>query len=284
MNDISLIGVDLGGTTVSTGRIAEGKIVNHHICNISAEKSEETVLAELQAAIEQVITDKDAGIGIGVPGIVDVEKGIVFDVQNIPSWKEVYLKKRLENRFKVPVNINNDANCFVVGEKYFGKFKSFDNIVGLTIGTGLGAGLIINGHLYSGSNCGAGEIGEVPYKEHIMEYYCSGQFFKNIIGIEGKELFARAQNGSEKAKNAFAEFGYYLGDAIKTSLALFDPQAIVLGGSVSNAYHLFKETMFERVRTFPFQRSRQNLMIKKSELKHPAILGAAALYFDQMGN
>ncbi len=279
---MSLIGVDLGGTTVTAGRVVNGEIVIQNTNPISAEKSKDIILNELESTIDQVISDDVVGIGIGVPSIVDVEKGIVYDVQNIPSWKEVHLKERLQNRFKIPVFINNDANCFVIGEKYFGKFKNFDDIVGLTLGTGLGAGIILNGQLYSGKNCGAGEIGEVPYKEEIFEYYCSGQFFKNVIGVEGKKLYAQAINGSIEAKNAFAEFGYYVGDAINTCLALLDPQVVVLGGSVSKSFDLFKDTMNERVKTFSFQTSQQNLLIEKSEMENSAIFGAASLFLDQI--
>src|SRR5690606_24955530 len=112
-----------------------------------------------------------------VPSVVDVDKGIVYDVQNIPSWKEVPLKAIMEERYGVPVQVNNDANCFALGEKYFGQGRDSKAFIGLTLGTGLGAGIILNDKLYAGPNCGAGEFGMVPYLDYHYEYYASGQFF-----------------------------------------------------------------------------------------------------------
>ncbi|MBC8491251.1 MAG: ROK family protein, partial [Candidatus Marinimicrobia bacterium] len=177
MLDKTIIGVDLGGTKIQVGRIRQNKIEQEFYRPISADEEEEIVLTEVIEAIEQVYTKDVDSIGVGVPGIVDVERGIVYDIVNIPSWKEVFLKDRLEARFDCPVYVNNDANCFVLGEKYFGKARSFANIVGITLGTGFGAGIIINNHLYVGKNCGAGEFGMVSYNDRNYEYYCSSQFF-----------------------------------------------------------------------------------------------------------
>ena len=125
------------------------------------------------STIEEVFDSAVSGIGVGVPSIVDVEKGIVYDVQNIPSWKEVHLKQLLEERFQVPVFINNDANCFAIGEKHFGKGKDHENMIGLIVGTGMAGGIIIKNQLYNGYNCGSGEFGMIPYLEHNYEYYSS---------------------------------------------------------------------------------------------------------------
>ena len=124
-----------------------------------------------------------------------LKRGVVYDVQNIPSFKEVDLKRILEEEFKIPTYINNDANCFIVGEKYFGAGRDYKNIVGLIIGTGLGAGLYTNGKLYCGTNCGAGEFGMLPYKDGIYEDYCSGKYFSNGLKTTGKEIFYRAEKG-----------------------------------------------------------------------------------------
>lgn len=122
-----------------------------------------------------------AGIGVGVPSVVDSEEGIVYNVANIPSWAEVPLKRLLQERFSVPVYINNDSNCFALGVKLFGEGRKYRNLVGMTIGTGVGTGIIINGELYSGQNTGAGEIGSLPYLSHDFEHYCSSGFLSDII-------------------------------------------------------------------------------------------------------
>ncbi|MGB5895303.1 MAG: ROK family protein, partial [Ignavibacteriaceae bacterium] len=193
---------------------------------------------------------------------------------------EIHLKDILEEQFGIPVYVNNDANCFTVGEKYFGIGKRFSNIVGMTMGTGLGAGIIINNRLYSGMNCGAGEFGSIPYKDQMFEYYCSGQFFEKVHGTKGHILFEEARNSDINALNIFGEFGYHLGNAIKTILFSVDPEAIILGGSVSRAYPYFREAMWACVNKFPYKHSLKNLVIEVTTQPNISILGAAALYYE----
>ena len=276
----TIIGVDLGGTKVSAGRVEKKRIVKHLSSDIAGEGSEKEVFETIIQTIEALFVPDVAGIGVGVPSLVDVEKGIVYEVQNIPSWKKVPLKEMLETQFRRPVYVNNDANCFAVGEKYFGKGKKYRNFVGLTIGTGMGAGVIIENRLYCGANCGAGEFGSVPYKDAVLEYYSSGQFFKGIHKIKGDEVFARAQRGDRTALKIFEEFGIHLGDALMIIMLAVDPEAIIIGGSVSRAFTFFEKSMRERMKTFPYQHAVERLRIEKSDEPQIAILGAAALCYD----
>ncbi len=280
MDEKSIIGVDLGGTSVSSGLIKNNKIEKSFSLNISAGQSEQDVLNELIQAIEEVYNGNVAGIGIGVPSLVDIEKGIVYSVQNIPSWQEVHLKEILENHFGIPVYINNDANCFAVGVKYFGIGKKFKNIVGLTIGTGMGSGVIIDEELYSGINCGTGEFGMIPYLDHTYEYYCSGQFFKKEFEISGSDLYYMAIRGDKSAISMFEIFGSHLGKAINTILYTVDPEIVILGGSVSKAYKFFKTPMQQEIDTFGFQHILKRFTVKVNQIPNITVLGAAALYLD----
>lgn len=280
MTSESIIGVDLGGTKVSIGRVERNRIVTHFSSAITTDGEEKQIVKEVVEAIERVFEKKVAGIGIGVPSVVDVEKGIIYNVQNIPSWKEVPLKGILESHFRKPTYVNNDANCFAVGEKHFGKGKKYRNLVGVTLGTGLGAGIIIDNRLYSGVNCGAGEFGSIPYRDHIIEHYCSGQFFINEHGVKGQIVRERAKRGDKKSLKTFEEFGVHLGEAIKTILFAVDPEAIILGGSVCRSYSFFQRTMWESIKTFPYRKTVDRLVLERSEQKHIAVLGAAALYYD----
>lgn len=280
MSEGTVIGVDLGGTKIGIGRVEKGRIVRHVSAAVSASGSVEEVVEEVVGAIAQAFNPNVAGIGVGVPSVVDVEKGIVYDVQNIPSWKEVALKEILEKRFGRPVYINNDANCFAIGEKHFGRGRRFRHLVGLIVGTGLGAGIILNGRLYSGPNCGAGEFGMIPYKDSILEHYCSGQYFVRAHGIRGEDLFAKASRGDVEAQKVFDQFGGYLGDALMIIMLAVDPEAIILGGSVSRALPLFKKAMRERMKSFPYRKMLERIIIETSDEPQIAILGAAALYYD----
>lgn len=161
-----VIGVDLGGTKVRAGVAHEGEIHNQKQQLFKSYGSQRETLDQLIALIRSLMTSGITGIGLGVPSVIDVEKGIVYNVVNIPSWERVPLKDILEEEFSLPVRVNNDVNCFALGEHRFGLLRGFTNAVGMTSGTGLGSGLIINNQLFEGSNCGAGDRAiELPRPE-----------------------------------------------------------------------------------------------------------------------
>ena len=280
MSTGTLIGIDLGGTNVRAACILDDEIEEMISEPISGKENAELLINQIKGMISNLWNSNIEAIGIGVPSVVDVEKGIVYDVQNIPSWKEVPLKEILEEEFGKPVFINNDANCFTLGEKYFGEAKNYKSVVGLILGTGFGSGLILNNILYSGNNCGAGEVGMLPYKDSIFEHYCSGQFFEIHKNTTGQELFSRAQKGDTEALEAYNEFGAHLGNAVKVVMYAYDPEVIVLGGSVSKAFSFFQESMFKAMEDFAYPNSIRNLKIKTTERESVAVLGAAALVLD----
>jgi glucokinase len=280
MNRNHIIGIDLGGTNVRGGLMNGTKLNGLVSTPINAQGKSEEVLEELFSFTDRLINPSVTAIGIGVPGLVNIAEGIVFDVINIPSWTEIPLRKRMEDRYHVPVLINNDANCFALGEYYFGQGKGSVSMVGLTIGTGLGSGLILNKKLYSGRNCGAGEFGMIDYLDQCVEYYASGSFFKNVYDADGEAVFKQAQAGEKHALKMYAELGMHLGNAIKMILYALDIELIILGGSVSQAFPYFSKTMLERIQTFAFQKSAKSLAIKVSQLANSGVLGAAALFYD----
>jgi len=284
MSDPAVLGVDLGGTNVRAGLVVDGRLADVRSVPVRSRGSTRDVLEDMFRAIDPILRADVAGIGAGVPSVIDLKTGTVYDVQNIPSWKEVPLKARLEERYSLPVYVNNDANCFAAGEKRFGKAKPYDNAVGLIIGTGLGAGVIANGRLYSGASCGAGEFGKVPYRDAEFEAYASGQFFERVHGVGGHELAVRAERGDGRALEIFAEFGVHVGEAVKVICYAVDPEIIVLGGSVSKSYRFFQAAMWGAFQTYAYSPAKVRLKIEVSETENIAILGAAALYLDALGS
>ena len=277
---MKVIGIDMGGTNVRAGIVEDSRLQNIVSSNVNSKGTVEDVLRNIYSVVDPLIEKNIEGIGIGVPSVVNVEKGIVYNVQNIPSWKEVKLKDIMENRYKIPVYINNDANCFAVGEKYFGKVKNYKNAACITLGTGIGVGLILNGILYNGTNCGAGEYGTIPYKDHTYEYYCSGLFFRNVYGTPGEVFFEQVKKNGKKALNVFSEFGEEVGNFIKLILYSVDPELIVLGGSISKTFDFFKDTMWKSINQFEFPKALEKLKIEVSEVNNSAILGAASLFYE----
>ena len=276
MNNI-VLGIDIGGTYLKIGRVENGIITNQTFNSVDSKASEEATLSSLFEAIDNIISPDVTAIGIGVPAVVDPIAGIVYDVQNIPSWKEVALRELVEQRYKLPVYLNNDANCFALGEKIFGKGRNHENFIGLTIGTGIGMGIIINNALYNGILCGAGEVGMLPYKDGIIEEYSSSFFFSKNYHQSAEELSRSAAKGDENALQAYAEFGLHLGECIKSILYMYAPEAIILGGSISKSFPLFKESMELSLKSFAYQKQIEDLKIETSNYEGVAILGAASL-------
>ena len=280
MNKVTVLGIDLGGTNVRTGLITDSNLSSILSQRINSAGSVDEVVEQLFSLMDRSIDSSVKAVGIGVPGLVDTAAGIVYDVVNIPSWKQVPLRNVIEERYHVPVFINNDANCFALGEFYFGKGKGSESMIGLTLGTGLGSGIIINRKLYEGKNGGAGEFGMIDYLDKYIEYYASGQFFQNVYQTDGEIVFKRANDGDVEALNMYEQLGLHLGNAIKTILDAVDVELIILGGSVRKGWPHFNKSMWQQLQTFAFQKAKENLRIEVSELHNSGILGAAALYYD----
>ena len=277
----NVIGVIFGGKFLHVARLENGIITEITNREINNRESEEIILNEIINTIKKLHNDTVTGIGVGMPSLVDVRKGVVFKPTNIPSWNKVHLKDILEEKFRVPVFVNNDANCFALGEKYFGVAKDFHDIAGITLGTGMGVGIIINGKLYSGRNAGAGEFCSIPYKDHDYEYYCSSKYFEEKYGLKYDVLLNRAKKKDKIALAIFEIFGTDLGNAIKTIMFALDPEVIVIGGRLAEAYDFFKESMNKTVNTFIYKTTLKNLQILKSIESNISVYGAAALCFEE---
>lgn len=271
------IGIDLGGTNMRVGLTDGATLVNSVIDPCPAKETEEVVLNQLKRQIAQLMSADVTGIGIGVPSVVDSVRGIVYNVANIPSWKEVHLKEQLEKEFGIPVAVNNDANCFALGVWKYGEGKGTRDMVGLTMGTGIGSGIIINGQLYNGVNTGAGEIGSLPFKDADYEFYCSSRFFSHLHGDTGANFGKRAQAGDAEAIAVWNEFGQNVGELIKAVLFTYAPEAIIIGGGIASAFSLFEAPMRASLESFPYPANVAATRIMPSTLPNAAILGAGAL-------
>jgi glucokinase len=271
------IGVDIGGTNIRAGIEFGGSITRQHRLQLENKESLSATLSQLVELIRPLTKYPVKGIGIGVPSVVDVDKGIVYNVLNIPSWEEVALRDIIQDEFHLPVSINNDVNCFILGEHRFGLAQKYKSVIGMAIGTGLGSGIIIDNQLYTGNNCGAGEIGMLPYRDSILENYVCNRFFEDTLGINAQSAHTAALNGDQQVIQVWEEFGGHLGNVIKTVMYTYDPEAIVIGGSIAKASQFFKTPMLNSLRDFAYPESIKRLTVLLSENENIALLGAAAL-------
>jgi glucokinase len=280
--DDKIIGIDLGGTKVNVGLVQNNEIISSKKQKLPKNcRDEWEVLNLIINLTKDVIhSHKITGIGVGVPSILDRKNGIVHEVQNIPTWNEVHLGAILEKEFNVPVSIDNDANCFALGEYQFGAAKGCSNFVGLTLGSGMGSGIMTNGALMGDANGGSGEFGMIPYLDGVLEDYCSGGFFKNIIKVDGEDMSKLASNGNNEALKAYEQFGEHLGNAIKIILFAVDPEIIIIGGSIAQSSMYFDKGLKKSLSTFAYKKTLENIEIIYSNTPDIAILGSAALMYN----
>ena len=278
----SYIGVDLGGTKVAVGKMAGGKLSEQNSALIDQNSEDPMDAVRLMMdLIGPMLDDRVRGIGVGVPGLVNRDWGIVYDVLNIPNWKEIPLKAILEEKFKVPVYIDNDANCFAMGEYRYGAESGQSDMVGITLGTGMGAGIVKDGSLIADAHGCSGEFGTMAYLDGIYENYTSGMYFKMKYGKTGEEVAEKARSGDPWAVQAYREMGEHLGVAIQTIIMAVDPPLVVIGGSVARSRELFEDAMWESIRKIPFPSVLENFRVVFTQTENIAIKGAAALCPDK---
>jgi len=277
-NSFSLIGVDLGGTKVAAGKVT-GNLLSEQLSEKLNQSSDDPMDAVriIIKLIHKLMDVQVKAIGIGVPGLVDRSTGVTYDILNIPNWKEIPLKDIIEEEFNVPVYVDNDSNCFAIGEYRYGAFAGHPDFVGITLGTGMGAGIIKNGQLIPDAHCCSGEFGTMSYLDGIYEDYTAGPFFQRQYGKSGEVLSESAKNGDLTAQEAFNNFGRHLGNAIKTIIMAVDPPLIIIGGSVAAAHELYEKAMWQSISEIPFPSILGSFQVKFTNTRNIAILGAAAL-------
>lgn len=312
------IGVDFGGTFV---KLALVRFWDKGF-KIEGFSSFETKNYNKDSLIEQLVIriiklkaestykgNRVRGVGIGVPGRVDFDKGLVFDLTNVPGWKNVNLKEALRPKVKIPVLVDNDANLMALAESKFGAAKGHKDCICVTMGTGIGGGIILNHKVYRGINFAAGEIGHMTINENGPLCVCGGKgcverYIGNRYILEeairklrvGAKSSIRAKlNGrysnltlemltnAARKKDPFSiliwqEVGKHMGAVLANVVNLLNPEIIVVGGGVAKAGALILEPMRRIVKERAFQVSCRNLKIVPSKFSNKAgIIGAAAM-------
>lgn len=292
MKDRMLIGVDFGGTKILTGAITEkGEILCEPVkVATNGHESHEKIIARLTSSIDEVIRrssvriDDVKGIGLGVTGPLDIKYGIIFDCPQLPTLHYFPLKKTVEEHYHLPVYMNNDANCFIYGEALFGSGVGKNCVLGFTLGTGLGCAIIVDKKIFNGSTGSAGEIWLSPYGNGTIEDMVSGagvsRIYKEICGQEKSalEIELLAEKGDASALKTWQEFGKHLAAAISWGINLLDPEIVILGGSISNAFKFFSSSMEDKLRKHICRTPAERTKIVCAKLgSNAGFIGAACL-------
>lgn len=296
-----IIGVDLGGTNLKIAILdLKLRIKDRLILSTKKFVKKESLIFAIIDSI-RIIREKNhlkktdlLGIGLGLPGPVDVERGIVHFFPNIPGWREVNLKNILEQRLRLPVFVDNDANLMSLAEHKRGAAKGFRNAICLTLGTGVGGGIIIADHIYRGSSFAAGEIGHIPINEKGPRCNCGGtacletyignkrikdeakRLFKRNISLE--ELSRMAKQKNRKAMKIWSEVGGHLGIALVGVVNLLNPDAVIIGGGVANAGKILFDKVRQTIRKRAMSVQARDVKVCKAKLGNDAgLIGAAIL-------
>jgi len=291
-----IVGVDLGGTKIISGIVAlDGKVAGKPVeVPTKAKEPSESIVGRLIDSVREAMSAADRsvedvlGIGIGSPGPLDFKNGIIISPQNLPTLHGYRLKAKLADTFKIPVYVNNDANCFVLGECYFGAARGVSMAFGITLGTGFGCGIVIDKKIYAGATDTAAEIDLCPYLDGNLEDYISGRgvsrMYRERTGKESSppEIADRARKKDEKAIQTWEEFGSHLGTALSYAVNILDPAIIIVGGSLSNAYELFSPKMTEVLMRSINKIPQENIKIVKAGLgNYAGFIGAACLVLQE---
>lgn len=316
------VGVDFGGTNIKVGSVtASGRVTRHVVLATRAHATPARFVEGLRGAIRQLARAEGAGrrrlrgVGVGAPGLMDGERGVIYRLVNVPGgWPGLPLARLLERRLGCPCAVDNDVNVVALGEWRYGAGRGTRHSVYLTLGTGVGGGLVINGALVRGAAGSAGEIGHTVIDPEGPPCACGSRgCLEALIGTaailrrarqamrDGSRTLAALANrqhgrlspalvsaaaraADPAARRIWRDVGVSLGIALSNTMNLLNPERIVVGGGVANAWRWFSPSMRATVRRHAFAAPRRVCRIVRASLGDRAgIVGGAILVWEQRG-
>ena len=295
MPDSCVLGVDLGGTAIKLGLFSrDGELLADHQRPTPQPATPGSVCVEIVEAVGSLDPDGLASmVGIGLPGPMDADARVARVCINLPGWEEVPLAAWLEPRLKRRVTLANDGNCALVGEAWKGAAVGCSDVVLLTLGTGVGGGVMLGGTLFTGHNGAAAEPGLITLfpegpdcnsgNRGSLEQYASITGLGRLSDAEPSSLAMAASRGDDQAKAQWERYGQLLGTGISSLVYMFTPQLVLLGGGLAGASEHFLPAVRREVNTRVQAVSREGLQIKPCALGNGAgRLGAARLAIDRL--
>lgn len=286
-----IIAIDIGGSTFRSGLFSEfldqidiseqDKIRYYN----NREHLTDAILIQVNKLIDKNDINKNDVIGLGIasPGPLDSEKGMILNTPNLTIFKNFHISKYFKKKSGYDVLIENDANLFSLGE-WYSSYQDLNVVVGVTIGTGLGFGLIINGQLFKGANGFAMEYGLSPFEWGECEKKVCIKYIKDkskeLYGEEIKPIMLEKyyKSNDKKAIKIYNELGENLGIVLSHVINMLDPNVISLGGGLSKAFDCFKQSMFDSIKKNVPAYSHGNMIIKQSEFgEQSSMLGASIM-------
>jgi len=310
------VGVDLGGTNLRVAAVDEtGALLEKISLPTRAQQSRETVIREMCEAIQRLSerlagAGQLAGIGVGVPGIIYMETGTLRQSPNLPGWENFPVRREIESVLRTRVWLDNDANVAALGEQWLGAGRDVRSLCMLTLGTGVGGGIVLDGKIWRGFLGMAGELGHLVVAENGVRCPCGGQgcletessasaivrkaqealaagrspalgkLVQQGSAITSESVYQAAQAGDAPCREIFASAGRYLGIALASLVNALNLPLYVIGGGAAEAWDLFAPAMLDELRRRSYIFCEGSTRVEKSMLQGDAgLYGAARLVF-----
>jgi glucokinase len=290
VKNVEVIGIDLGGTAIKLGSFLEdGTSTKSLMIPTPQPSTPEAVVKAIAAAVRQLNQNNQCvAIGLGTPGPTDASGRIAKVAINLAGWQDVPLADWLETKTRLPTIIANDANCAGLGEAWLGAGKKFKNLILLTLGTGVGGAIILDGNLFTGHRGAAGELGLITLNPEgppcnsgnrgSLEQYLSIGAIRRAMGKEPVELGLLAKAGDTDAIKFWEDYGRLLGAGLASLIYVLTPEAVVIGGGIGASAEFFLPATLAEIEKRVLLSSRVDLQVLTAELGNRAgIVGAAKL-------
>lgn len=308
-----VFGVDLGGTNIKVGLVsAEGTIVHRHQAETLGERGPAAVARRICQAARQCVEAADvgpdavAGIGVGSPGTIDLENGVVLFSPNLPGWDDIPLRRMIEDDIGLPCALDNDANVAALAEQWAGAGRGASSLVLLTLGTGIGGGIVLDGRVWHGANGVAGEIGHMSINPDgprcgcgnlgCLEAYASAtamvrrmhqaiqsgretSLAPRLDDLTAQDIHKAALAGDKAARDNIEATGRYLGVGVSNIMHILNPQVIAFSGGVAAAGDMLMEPLLDEMEKRTLEASRRDVKVCFAELPRDAgVIGAARCF------
>ncbi|GIU82385.1 MAG: ROK family protein [Acidobacteria bacterium] len=309
-----VLACDLGGTNLRMALVdKDGKMF--YQSRSETPKTREEIIRKIVSLAEECSYEARRvgyevnALGIAAPATLNSEKGIIMKAPNVPALDGMPICSVLENELKIQCFLENDANAAAIGEQNFGSARGFNSIVMVTLGTGVGGGIILDGKLWRGIDGTAGEIGHITVEpmgascgcgsRGCLEQYSSASAIIRMtkefrcdyprsplysrLFLTAKDVYEAGKQGDKLALKVFEQMGTYLGIGLAGLINVLNPEAIVIGGGASEGWELFIPYTIEQIRKRAYEEPAQRAKLLKAELGEMAgVLGAAKIAFDKM--
>lgn len=298
---MSIIAIDIGGTEIKYGLVSlRGEVIFSSSLLTEASKGVEQLLEKIFKIVEELKSEKVLGIAVSATGQIDGAIGkVVGGIDLIPGWIGTNLVEILEKKYELPAILENDVNCAALGEMWMGAAKGKENFLCLTIGTGIGGGVVLKGELLRGENSVAAEFGHIQIVKNGVQCGCGNrgcyqsyasttallELAEEKIGkkLNGKEIFDEVHKNNIEYKEIVDEWADYFTDGLATLIYIFNPSLIVIGGGVSKQGDFLKNIFEKSLEKKVMKNYLEILEIKMAERGNDAgMLGAAHLLLEKI--